>query len=156
MGRLVQNGGATAADAVPEDRAIATARIFFDVDDTLVTWNWKLRPLTREVLAELTRLDFEVFLWSGRGRRWEVVDLFSLQTFVRGCFEKPLFRHRERLVELGVPFAPDFVVDDHVEVVDAFGGFCIPVPAEPLAEDRHLLAALHAIQDRFGLARTAL
>ncbi len=129
------------------------ARIFFDVDDTILTWRHHLRPLTREVLAELSGSGFELYLWSGRGRRWEVVEVHGLRPFIVDCFEKPLFRHRERLAELGVPLVPDYVVDDHADVVAAFGGWCVPAPLEPLAEDRHLLDVLHDIQQRYGLPR---
>ena len=137
-------------DAAQPGRA-PIACVFFDVDDTLLTWNWRLRPFAREVLAELTNAGFAVYLWSGRGKRWEVVDEFGLGPFVRDCFEKPLFRHRERLAELGVPFAPDYVVDDHEEVVLVFGGSHVPPPREPLAEDRHLLVVLAEIRQHFGL-----
>jgi hypothetical protein len=135
------------------DRPAPLARIFFDVDDTILSWRHQLRPLTREVLAELSGSGFEVYLWSGRGRRWDVVEVHRLHPFIVNCFEKPLFRHLERLAELGVPLVPDYVVDDHQEVVAAFGGWCVPPPLEPLGDDRHLLDVLHDIQDRYGLPR---
>jgi hypothetical protein len=131
-------------------------RIFFDVDDTILTWRQRLRPLTREVMAALVDAGFEVFLWSGVGRRWEVVEAHGLGLFVSDCFEKPLFRHRERLDELGVPFVPDYVIDDDAAIVRAFGGRCVPAPLEPLSDDRHLLEVLHDIQDRYGLERGLL
>jgi hypothetical protein len=138
---------------VAEDCAV---RIFFDVDDTILTWRHRLRPYTREVMAELSACGFEVYLWSGVGRRWEVVEVFDLKPFVRDCFEKPLFRHRERLAELGVPFVPDYVIDDDADIVRAFGGMCIPAPLEPLRDDRHLLDVLHDVQDRYGPPRSGL
>lgn len=125
------------------------ARIFIDVDDTILTWNWRLRPFAREVLAELGAAGFAVYLWSGRGKRWEVVEAFELGAHVLDCFEKPLFRHRERLDELGVPFAPDYVVDDHAEVVEVFGGLCVQPPREPLERDRELLRVLDDLLPRF-------
>ncbi len=135
---------------LPSDSgALPRARIFFDTDDTLLTWNWRLRPFAREVLAELGAAGFAVYLWSGRGKRWEVVEAFDLAAQVRDCFEKPLFRHRERLTELGVPFAPDYVVDDHAEIVDVFGGLCVRPPREPLEQDRELLRVLDDLLPRF-------
>lgn len=135
----------------PLPTAFPRARIFFDVDDTILTWRYRLRPFTREVMAELTAAGFAVYLWSGRGRRWDVVERFALGTYVLDCFEKPLFRHRERLAELEVPFAPDYVVDDDGPIVQAFGGIQVPAAPEPLLDDRHLLAVLHNIGARYGL-----
>ncbi|HLZ69596.1 MAG TPA: HAD hydrolase family protein [Dehalococcoidia bacterium] len=134
----------------PAIGATPRARVFIDVDDTLLTWNWRLRPFAREVLAELGTAGFAVYLWSGRGKRWDVVNTFGLAAHVRDCFEKPLFHHRERLAELGVPFAPDYVVDDHAEVVAAFGGLCVRPPHEPLEQDRELLRVLDDLRGRSG------
>jgi hypothetical protein len=129
------------------------ARIFFDVDETLLTWNWRVRPLAMEVFAELAASGFALYVWSGRGRRWDFVDVSGLRPYVTDCFEKPIYRHRERLAELHVPYVPDYVIDDDAEIVACFGGWHIPEPLEPLREDRHLLSVLHDIQDRFGLER---
>ena len=93
-------------------------RVFFDVDDTIITWDVRLRPGVKEVFARLRADGHELYLWSGNGRRWEIVRRFDLHEHVLDCFWKPLYRHHERLAELGVPFAPDFVIDDHQEVVD--------------------------------------
>src|SRR5437870_3777289 len=65
----------------PLPTAFPPARIFFDVDDTILTWRHRLRPLTREVMAELTDAGFAVYLWSGVGRRWEVVERFGLGSY---------------------------------------------------------------------------
>ncbi len=127
------------------------ARIFFDVDGTLITWDRRLRPYAREVIAALAERDIAVYLWSGAGRRWEVVDVHGLRAHIAGCFEKPLSRHHARLSELAIPFCPDYVVDDDDEVVAAFGGMCVPEPLEPLAEDRHLLDVLRDVQARFAV-----
>lgn len=117
-------------------------RVFFDVDDTLITWNGRLRPHAREVVGELHASGAELFLWSGVGRRWGVAHAYDLAEFITECFQKPLSRHRERLADHGVPFVPDFVVDDDADVVAAFGGTHVPAPLEPLEEDRELLRVL--------------
>jgi FMN phosphatase YigB (HAD superfamily) len=132
----------------PSTRAVR--RVFFDVDNTLVTWDGRLRPLAREVMAELRDGGFALYLWSGVGRRWEVAHVHELTDLISGCFEKPLSRHRERLGELGVPFPPDHVVDDDEELVAVFGGTLVPVPQEPLEADRHLLRVLDDVSRRFG------
>lgn len=131
-------------------------RIFFDCDDTLLTWDWRLRPHTREVLDTLAEWGCEAYLWSGLGARWDVVEHFELGELLHGCFAKPLYRHRERLTELGVPFAPDYAVDDYAEIVAVFGGWQVPVPLQPLADDHHLLLVLHDIARCFGFPTAGL
>jgi hypothetical protein len=125
--------------------------VFFDVDSTLITWDYRLRPHVREVFTQLRADGHTVYLWSGLGKRWEVVERFKLHALVADCFAKPLYRHRERLAELGVYVEPHFVVDDHAEPVEAFGGYHIPPPCEPLHADTEMLRvyaaiALHAAQ----------
>lgn len=127
------------------------ARVFFDVDDTLVTWDYRLRPYAREVITALVERGFEVHIWSGRGARTDVVERHGLGALISGCYPKPLYRHRERLAELGIPCVPDHAVDDHQEIVETFGGTLVPPPATPLAEDRHLLQVLRDLQARYNL-----
>ncbi|MGE5596133.1 MAG: hypothetical protein ACM3S1_08875 [Hyphomicrobiales bacterium] len=124
-------------------------RICFDVDDTLIDFDRRIRPFAREVFEELHRCGFQLFVWSGVGVRWEVVEVHGLKPFVAGVHWKPVSRHRERLAEYGIPFVPDFVVDDDIEVVEAFGGFHIPQPEFDLISDRHLLDAYAAIVEAF-------
>lgn len=66
--------------------------------------------------------------------------------FIADCFEKPLYRHQERLNDLGVSVYPDFVVDDHTEPVEAFGGAVIRPPHSPLDSDREMLRVYESIQ----------
>jgi FMN phosphatase YigB (HAD superfamily) len=129
--------------------AAPRARIFFDCDDTLLTWNWRLRPHSRETLARLRELGFHVYLWSGLGERWDVVRHFRLDGLVRDCFAKPLYRHRERLAELGIGAPPDYTIDDAPQIVDVFGGWLVPASTDLLADDRCLLDALADIERRF-------
>lgn len=116
-------------------------RIFFDVDETLISWDWKLRPHVEEVFARIRAEGHELYLWSGLGERWEVVERHHLGSYVLGCYRKPLWDHRRRLSELGIPFAPDFVVDDYREVVDAFGGTHVRPARAPFADDREMWRA---------------
>ncbi|HXH21288.1 MAG TPA: hypothetical protein VNN10_04605 [Dehalococcoidia bacterium] len=128
---------------------MAIARVFFDVDNTLITWDHRLRPFAREVFAALHAAGFELHVWSGTGRRPEVLHVHGLWPLVAGCYEKPLSRHFERLPELGVPCLPDHVVDDDEEIVSVFGGTLVSVPIEPLSEDRELLRVLDDLWRRF-------
>jgi hypothetical protein len=121
--------------------------IFFDVDFTLITWNYRLRPHVRQVFQRLKEDGHDVYLWSGVGKRWEVVEQFALHDLIVDCFEKPLYKHVARLPELGIPIQPDFVVDDHEEPVLAFGGAVIRPPETPLEEDREMLRVYAEIND---------
>lgn len=123
--------------------------IFFDVDYTLITGNYRLRPHVREVFARLTEEGYKVYLWSGMGKRWEVVEQFNLHAWVIDCFDKPLYNHIARLEELGVPMRPDFVVDDHKEIVDVFGGEVIAPAQTPLDGDVEMLRIYARIRETF-------
>lgn len=112
--------------------------VFFDVDYTLITWDVKLRPGVREVFERLRAEGHVIYLWSGVGPRWEVVRRFGLEELVADCFWKPLYDHHARMGELGVTVTPDYVIDDHQEIVDAFVGSTIKEPAMPLESDREL------------------
>lgn len=126
-------------------------RVYFDVDDTLLSWTKRLRPFAREVIASVAGAGVEVYLWSGVGVRWEVAHTYNLRPYITDCFVKPLSRHHERLAELGIPFVPDHVVDDDGDIVRVFGGTHVPAPLEPLDEDRALLRVLSDLRGRFGV-----
>ncbi len=113
-------------------------RIFFDVDDTLITWDVRLRPGVVEVFERLREDGHDLYLWSGYGPRWEIVRRFDLHDHVIDCFWKPLYDHHQRLPELGVPFVPDFVVDDHPEIISVFTGVQIREPRMPLETDQEM------------------
>ena len=120
--------------------------IFFDVDYTLITWDVKLRPGVREVFEQLRSEGHVIYLWSGVGPRWEIVRRFELHEHITDCFWKPLYDHHSRMVELGVTVFPDYVIDDHQEIVDAFVGTTIKEPAMPLHTDTELWRVYDTIQ----------
>ena len=101
-------------------------KIFFDVDYTILGLDDSIRPGTLETLQQLKDEGHEIFIWSGMGERWEVVNKHNLAPLVSGVYEKPTHHFHERLEELGVPFEPEFVIDDYPEVVAAFGGVWVP------------------------------
>ncbi len=101
-------------------------KIFFDVDYTILGLDDSLRPGTKETLEKLISDNHEVYIWSGMGERWEVVEKHELGPLVSGVYEKPTHHFHERLEELKVPFEPEFVIDDYPEVVAAFGGVWVP------------------------------
>ncbi|MGK2966094.1 MAG: hypothetical protein ACSLFM_10890 [Tepidiformaceae bacterium] len=112
--------------------------IFFDVDYTLITWDGRLRPGVKEIFQQLRDEGHSLYLWSGLGPRWEVVERHELHDHIIDCFNKPTYHYKERLTELGVPFEPDYVIDDHPNVVRAFGGTHIKEPIFPLETDREM------------------
>ena len=121
--------------------------IFFDVDNTLITWDVKLRPGVKEVFSKLKEEGHTIYLWSGVGPRWEIVKQFDLHEWVTHCFRKPLYDHHERMVELGVDIPVHFVIDDHQEIIDAFPGTLIEEPKMPLHSDTEMWRVYDTIQE---------
>jgi len=101
-------------------------KIFFDVDYTILGLDNTLRPGTVDTFQRLKDDGHDIYIWSGMGQRWEVVKKHNLTPMVSGVYEKPTHHFHERLGELGVPFEPEFVIDDYPEVVAAFGGVWVP------------------------------
>ena len=112
--------------------------IFFDVDGCLVSWNLHIRPYAREVLERLQDRGHHVYMWSGYGARREVADKHDLWPLLAGIMGKPIFQYRQRL-HLFTEIEPDFIIDDHHEIVSALGGAVIRPPREPLAQDREMV-----------------
>ena len=125
-----------------------------DVDDTLITWDFRLRPEVRAVFERLRSDGHLLYLWSGRGKRWEVVHRYELGDLIVTCHEKPLDDHHAKLADLGVDVTPEFVIDDHYAVVHAFGGYWICPPRRPLEQDRELWKVYDAV-NRFLAEREA-
>jgi hypothetical protein len=101
--------------------------VFFDVDQTIVDSDNRLRPGVREAFSRLRAAGHMVYLWSGIGARWEIVEAHALHELVAGCYEKPLYHYEAMLAPLGIDVRPDYVVDDHPHLVHAFGG-CVVTP----------------------------
>lgn len=111
--------------------------VFFDVDNTLIMWDGKLRNHAHDVFTKLREDGHTIYVWSGVGiRRWDM-RRHKLDDFVEDYFLKPLEDHHERLKTYNVHVFPDYVIDDHKSVVDAFFGYHIPDMAGP--DDRELL-----------------
>lgn len=106
-------------------RGETLVNIFFDVDQTILAADGRLRPGVRELFAMLAGEGHSLFVWSGMGVRWDDVRRHRLDGFVRGVFAKPLHSHHDLITRLGITVQPDFVVDDYPEVVEAFGGVVV-------------------------------
>jgi hypothetical protein len=120
--------------------------IFFDVDYTLISYEGVLRPHVRDVFQALIQDGHSIYIWSGVGLRHTVVRTHGLEEYVSGVYIKPLGDHHAMLSRLGVPVVPDFVVDDHREVVDAFGGMHIRPYSYPSQTDQEMLRVLSLIR----------
>jgi hypothetical protein len=134
---------------------ISGVNIFFDVDNTIITWDVKLRPGVEEIFGRLREDGHTIYLWSGMGPRWEVVKRFDLHEHVTDCFWKPLHNHHARMVELGVTVQPDYVIDDHVEIIHAFTGSLVPEPMLPLDRDRVMWRVYDEIQAHVARSASA-
>lgn len=122
--------------------------VFFDVDYTIIDSEGELlRPYVKEVFQRLVADGHGVYLWSGMGIRWEVVHAHGLEVFVQDCFQKPTRNHEVELARLGLPFRPDYVVDDTPGVVSAFGGYVV-APYSPWnkPDDTEMLRVYDAIR----------
>jgi hypothetical protein len=116
--------------------------VFFDVDDTIIcSLDGSLRPMVREVFDQILADGHTIYVWSGMGIRWPDVDKHGLRRYVSECWVKPLSDHRQSLATLGVLVEPDFVVDDHKEVVDVFGGYNVRAYSGYDPSDREMGAA---------------
>lgn len=119
--------------------------IFFDVDHTIIDSDNRLRPGVRELFETLHAAGHALYLWSGIGARWEVVEAYDLGGLIAGCFDKPLYQYEAMLAPLGIPVRPDFVVDDHPHLVHAFGGCVVQRYLVSNPDDREMARAGRAI-----------
>ena len=118
--------------------------VFFDVDDTLILRPNRLRNHAPEVFARLFEAGHRIYVWSGNGIRRYEMEQHNLDGFVSDYFVKPIEHYREQLARFRVTVEPDFVVDDHAGVVEAFGGYRVSLYTPD--DDRELLRALAAIE----------
>ena len=101
--------------------------IFFDVDYTILGADGSMWPDTEDVFQKLTSDGHLVFVWSGVGIRKAEVQRLGLESYVSDVFQKPIEDFERGLATWGVTARPDFVIDDHPEIVRNFSGFvCSP------------------------------
>ena len=96
--------------------------IFFDVDYTLMAMDGTLRPHTKDIFKQLIIDSHKIFIWSGVGDRTSDVNRHGLSEYVSGVFVKPIADFEIGLKRFKVLPRPDFVIDDHREIVEYFGG----------------------------------
>ena len=125
--------------------------VFFDVDGTIIgTYDLKLRPMVREIFEQIRADGHVIYIWSGVGLRWEEIDRHDLRALIETCYWKPRWDHHARLAELGVEVFPDFVIDDHAEVVRAFGGVTVDPFDFYNHRDREMERVYRVISERAG------
>jgi FMN phosphatase YigB (HAD superfamily) len=127
--------------------------IFFDVDDTLLSFDGALRPNTHQVLEQLIADGHTVYIWSGVGIRKAFVEREGLGHLVAGIYQKPLADFADGLETFGIPVLPDFVVDDYPEIVEHFGGLHIKPYMRGMQTDTELLA-IPALVEAMAEARS--
>ena len=96
--------------------------IYFDCDYTILAMDGSLRPRTREVFSNLIEDEHKVFIWSGVGLRTKDMERLNLMDLISGIFVKPIAEFEDGLDRFSVSPRPDFVIDDHREIVEFFGG----------------------------------
>jgi hypothetical protein len=102
----------------------------------------------REVFEQLRADGHTLYIWSGVGLRWYEIDQHKLRPLIETCFWKPIWDHHARLADLAVTVPPDFVIDDHEEVVAAFGGITVHRLYYYNQHDREMERVYRAIQQR--------
>ena len=120
--------------------------IFFDVDYTLISSSGLLRPGVRECFQRLVDDGHIIHIWSGVGLRQYEVRHHQLESYIAGVYIKPLTNYREDWQRQGVPVDPDFVIDDHLDVVRAFGGIFIRPYYYPDDTDQEMEGIYQAIR----------
>ena len=101
--------------------------IFFDVDYTIMGADGSLRHRTEEVFQKLLDDGHNIYIWSGAGNRTQDIRRLGLEGYVSKVFLKPLEDFENGMKTFGVDVWPEFIIDDHPEIVKNFGGFvCRP------------------------------
>ena len=121
--------------------------IYFDVDYTLIAMDGSLRPGAMEVFEGLIAEGHSIYIWSGVGMRTDDIERLGLSGFVSNIFVKPITEYELGLERFSVSPRPDFVIDDHREIVEAFGGVHIEPYYFRSAEDGQMAELHQAIKD---------
>ena len=119
--------------------------IFIDVDYTLIAANGSLRPNARELFLRLQDAGHSPWVWSGMGIRKDEMVRHGLDGCVAGYLVKPLDDYQKTLRRLEPEMWPDLIVDDHSEIVEAFGGITVRPYFFTDADDRELRRAADAL-----------
>ena len=119
--------------------------IYFDCDYTILAMDGSLRPGSMDVFQKLVCDGHHLYVWSGVGIRTSDMERLELTKYISGIFVKPLKDFIEGIQLQGIEPWPDFVVDDHREIVEAFGGIHIEPYYFRSAEDGQMENLYQAI-----------
>ena len=75
------------------------------------------------------------------------MEAHGLAPFVDGYSVKPLEDYVDSVAKMKLGASPDLVVDDHADIVEAFGGYAVKPYFFPEDRDRDLSHAASAILD---------
>ncbi|MDE3194046.1 MAG: HAD family hydrolase [Chloroflexota bacterium] len=121
--------------------------VFFDVDDTLICGlDGTLRPHVADIFARIRADGHAIYVWSSAGRRWQDLERHGLHAFVSECYLKPDGDYERTLRAQNVA-EPHFVVDDHRDIVDVFGGCQVRPYLEPDVGDTEMIRAYDALRE---------
>jgi hypothetical protein len=129
--------------------------IYFDVDQTILSYRYTLRPGTVELFARLVDEGHRVHVWSGVGLRHRVVTDHGLDPYVSGVFVKPRSAFATALRDLGIDAYPEFVIDDDPEIVRVFGGVHITEYYFPADDDAQMQIVHEIISDVTATGRSS-
>jgi hypothetical protein len=118
-------------------------RVFFDVDYTILGQDGSLRPGTRVLFETLIADGHQIYIWSGFGERREDVRRIGLDDLVSGYFQKPLSGYHLGHESWGLPFRPDFVVDDHPGLAVYLPGFVVTAYVDRCTPDDGTMARVY-------------
>lgn len=122
-------------------------RVFFDVDYTLLGQDLTVRPGTEDLFSRLVAEDHEIYVWSGFGKRTRDITQAGLDAYVSDYFRKPLSGLYQHHSTWGLPFRPDFVVDDHPGPVAYLGGLQVaPYIDRHTTDDGVMDRVYHAVR----------
>ena len=121
--------------------------IYFDVDYTLMAMDGSLRPHTKDIFERLIGDNHRIYIWSGVGDRSRDVDRHDLSGYVSGVFVKPIADFEIGIKRFEVKPRPDFVIDDHQEIVEYFGGVHIEPYYFRSSDDEHMSLLYEAIAE---------
>ena len=119
--------------------------IYFDCDYTILAMDGSLRPGSMDVFGKLVCDGHHLYVWSGVGIRTSDMERLELTKYISGIFVKPLKDFIEGIQLQGIEPWPDFVVDDHRGIVEAFGGIHIEPYYFRSAEDSQMENLYQAI-----------
>jgi hypothetical protein len=118
-------------------------RVFFDVDYTILGQDGSVRPGTRVLFEAIVADGHQIYVWSGFGERRADLRRTGLDDLISGYFRKPLSGFHLGHDAWGLPFRPDFVVDDHPGLMVYLPGFVVTAYVDRSTPDDGTMARLH-------------